>query len=115
MARPLDPGLSHQVHVWKTRIKNMPEGFPGGSVVKNPLASPGDADVIPAMGTVATREPGVPESGCRSPGRLRRDTLLEIEPPGRSRHDGLPRIGSLGSSSHDNLLRPLGLEDPRAG
>ena len=50
MARPLDPGLSHQVHVWKTRIKNMPEGFPGGSVVKNPLASAGDADVIPAMG-----------------------------------------------------------------
>ena len=53
MARPLDPGLSHQVHVWKTRIKNMPEGFPGGSVVKNPLASPGDADVIPAMGRSA--------------------------------------------------------------
>ena len=50
MARPLDPGLSHQVHVWKTRIKNMPEGFPGDSVVKNPLASAGDADVIRAMG-----------------------------------------------------------------
>ena len=81
---------------------------PGGSVVKNPPASAGDTGVIPAMGTVATREPGVPESGCRSPGRLRRDTLLEIEPPGRSRHDGVPRIGSLGSSSHDNLLRPPG-------
>ena len=50
MARPLDPGLSHPVHVWKTRIKNMPEGFSGGSVVKNLLASDGDAGVIPAMG-----------------------------------------------------------------
>ena len=50
MARSLDPGLSHQVHVWKTRIKTMPEGFPGGSVVKNPPASAGHAGVIPAMG-----------------------------------------------------------------
>ena len=36
--------------MWKTRIKDMPEGFPGGSVVKNLLASAGDAGVIPAMG-----------------------------------------------------------------
>ena len=50
MARPLDPSLSHEVHVWKTRIKNMPEGFPGGSMVKNPLVSAGEASVIPAMG-----------------------------------------------------------------
>ena len=50
VARPLDPGLSPQVHVWKTRIKNMPEGFPGGSVVKNPPASAGHTGVIPAMG-----------------------------------------------------------------
>ena len=49
-ARPFDSGLSHQVHFWKTRIKNMPEDFPGGSMVKNPLVSAGDAGVIPAMG-----------------------------------------------------------------
>ena len=36
--------------MWKTRIKNMPEGFPSGSVVKNPPASAGDAGVTPAMG-----------------------------------------------------------------
>ena len=41
--------------------------------------------------TVATWEPGIPGSGCRSPGRLRHDSLLEIESPGRPRRDGLPR------------------------
>ena len=41
--------------------------------------------------TVATSEPGIPRSGCRSPGRLRHDSLLEIESLGRSRRDGLQR------------------------
>ena len=77
--------------------------------------------------TVATWEPCIPGSGCRFPGRLKYDSLLEIKSPDRSKQFGLPRIGSLtswgmltswdpwtgGSPSrlrHDNLLRtrPLG-------
>ena len=49
-AKPLEPGLSPQVHVWKTRNKKMLEGFPGGSVIKNPPASARNAAVILAMG-----------------------------------------------------------------
>ena len=59
------------------------------------------------LSTVATLEPGVPGPGCRSPGRLRCDSLLEIKFLGRLRHDGLPRIGSLGRSRLDDLLGPL--------
>ena len=36
--------------------------------------------------TVATSEPGIPGSGCRSSGKLRHDSLLETESLGRSRH-----------------------------
>ena len=49
----------------------------------------------------------LPGSRCRSPGRLRHDSLLEMESAGRSRHDGLLRIGSLGRSRRDDLLGPL--------
>ena len=49
-----------------------------------------------------------PGQGADSPGRLRRDSLLEIETPGRSRGDDLLRIGSLGRLRRDNLLGPLG-------
>ena len=62
--------------------------------------------------TVATGEPGVPGSGCRSPGKLRHDSLLEIESLSRSRHAGLQRIASLGRSRHADLLGPLELVDP---
>ena len=57
--------------------------------------------------TVATGEPGIPESGCRSPGGLRCDSCLEIESPGRSRKVDLLRIGSQGSLRHVDLLGPL--------
>ena len=53
----------------------------------------------------------LPRSGCRAPGRLRRDSLLEIESPGRSRCDSLSRIGSVGWLRRDDLLGPLGLAD----
>ena len=50
---------------------------------------------------------GLPGSGCRSPGRLRHDSLLEIESPGRLRQVGLLRIGSLGKLRHVDLLGHL--------
>ena len=56
--------------------------------------------------TVATWELGIPGSGCRSPGRLRCDSLLEIESLGRL-HVSLLRIGSKGRSRHFDLLGPL--------
>ena len=62
--------------------------------------------------TVATREPGIPGSGCRSLGKLRHDSLLEIEAPGRLKRDGLPRIGSLGRLRRDDLLGPLDWQLP---
>ena len=55
-----------------------------------------------------------PGSGCRSPGRVGHESLLEIESLDRLKRDSLPRIGSLGRSSRDDLLGPLGLVDPRA-
>ena len=72
---------------------------------------------------------GGPQVRVKIPGKLRHDSLLEMESPGmsrrdglqrigslgRSRRDGLPRIGSLGRSMRDNLLGPLGLEDPQTG
>ena len=63
--------------------------------------------------TVATGEPGVPGSGCRSPGKLRCDSLVEIEFLGRPRHVGLPRIGSLGKLRHVDLLGPLDWQIPK--
>ena len=57
--------------------------------------------------TIATWEPGIPESGCKFPGSLRFHSLLEIDSLGRSRHVGLPRIGSLDRSRHVNLLGSL--------
>ena len=65
------------------------------------------------LSTLATREPGVHGSGCRPPGRLRRDSLMEIESPGRSRQVSLPRIGSLGKSRHVDLLAPLDCRIPK--
>ena len=56
-----------------------------------------------------------PGQSADSPGRLRHDSLLEIESPGRSRRDGLPRIGSLGRSRCDDLLGLLELADPQGG
>ena len=53
-----------------------------------------------------------PRSGCRSPGRLRCDSLLEIESPGRLRQVGLLRFGSLGRSRNVDLLRPLAWQIP---
>ena len=53
-----------------------------------------------------TWEPGIPRSWCRSPGRVRHDSLLEIESPGRSRQVGLPRIGSPGRLRHVDFLDP---------
>ena len=47
------------------------------------------------------------------PGRLRRDSLLEIESPGRLRHVGLLRIGSLGRLRHVDLLGPLDWQIPK--
>ena len=49
----------------------------------------------------------LPGSRCRSPGRLRHDSLLEIESPGRLSQVGLLRIGSLGRLRHVDLLGPL--------
>ena len=54
--------------------------------------------------TVATGDPGIPGSGCRSPGKLRHDSLLEIESPGRLRYVSFPRIGSQGRSRHVDRL-----------
>ena len=62
--------------------------------------------------TVATSEPGIPGSGHRPPGRLRHDSLLEIESPSRSRHVGLSRIGSLGRLRYVDLLGPLDWQTP---
>ena len=59
------------------------------------------------LSTLATREPGVHGSGCRPPGRLRRDSLMEIESPGRSRQVSLPRTGSLGRLRQVDLLGSL--------
>ena len=56
--------------------------------------------------TVATSEPGIPRSGCRSPGRLRHDRLLEVESQGRSRQVGLLRFGSLGRLRNVNSWEP---------
>ena len=62
--------------------------------------------------TVPTWEPGIPGSGCRSSGRLRHDSLLQIESLGKLRHVDLPRIGSLGRSKRVNLLGPLDWQIP---
>ena len=51
--------------------------------------------------------PGIPGSGCTSLGKLRGDSLLEIESSVKSRLVGLLRIGSLGRSRHVNLLGSL--------
>ena len=40
--RPLDPGLLPQICMWRTRISNRPEGFPGSSVVKSLPTTAGD-------------------------------------------------------------------------
>ena len=53
-----------------------------------------------------------PSGKVCGPGKLRCDSLLEIETPGRSRQDGLLRIGSLGRSRHDDLLGPLNWQIP---
>ena len=47
---------------------------------------------------------GLPGSGCRPPGRLRHDSLLEIKSLGRSRHVNLQIIGPLGRLRHVDLL-----------
>ena len=71
------PGLSHQIGAWKTRIYNTPEGFPGGSVVKNhPPAKSGEASSTPGLGRPNVAEqlslcitatgPGLMEPGSRS-------------------------------------------------
>ena len=54
-----------------------------------------------------------PGSGCRSPGRLKHDSLLEIESPGRLRQVNLPRIGSLGRSRCVDLLGSLDWRIPK--
>ena len=73
-------------------------------------------------GNLRARRPWV---RCRSPGRLKCDSLLEIESPGRSRRDdllgplglaipkrlrpdNLSRTRSLGRSRRDDLLGPPG-------
>ena len=53
-----------------------------------------------------------PGSGCISPGKLRPNSLLEIESPSRLKHVGLLRIGSLGRSRHVDLLGPLDWQIP---
>ena len=53
-----------------------------------------------------------PQITVQIPGRLRRDSLLEIESLGRLRQVGLPRIGSLGRSRHFDPLGPLNWQIP---
>ena len=48
-----------------------------------------------------------PQITVQIPGRLRLDSLLEIESPGRLRQVGLRRIGSLDRSRHVDLLGHL--------
>ena len=64
------------------------------------------------LSTVATLEPGVPGPGCRSPGKLRHDSCLEIESLGRSRHFGFLIIEPLGRLRHVHLLGPLDWQIP---
>ena len=53
-----------------------------------------------------------PQVTVQIPGRLTRDSLLEIESLGRLRQVGLLRIGSLGRSRHVHLLGPLNWQIP---
>ena len=48
-----------------------------------------------------------PQVRVHIPGKLRHDSLLEIESMGRLRHVSLLRIGSLGMSRHVDLLGSL--------
>ena len=41
---------STQVHLDQRLLKSVPQGLPGGSVVKNPLANAGDMGSVPGLG-----------------------------------------------------------------
>ena len=62
--------------------------------------------------TIATWEPGILRSGCRSPGRLRHESLLDSESPEQVEAGQPPKNWVLGQLRHVDILGPLDWQTP---